>query len=85
MSFITLNCFVCLKAGINSALLSIALEPEAASLYCQHQHVEQDESEDDQAQQSTVRFRPPKAGTKYAVVDLGGMDKLLDVAIYLYI
>lgn len=43
-------------------------------MYCQHQHVEQEESEDDQAHQSTVRFRPPKAGTKYAVVDLGGMD-----------
>lgn len=56
------------EAGIKGALLSIALEPEAASLYCQHQHVEKDI---DQAQ-STFVFTPPKAGTKYAVIDLGG-------------
>lgn len=55
-----------IEAGLPSKLLSIALEPEAASLYCQHQHIEQDD------EQSTSVFEPPKVGTKYAVIDLGG-------------
>ena len=67
----TLHHLFLFKAGLPSALLSIALEPEAASLFCQHQHVEQDH-------QSVVVFEPPKVGTKYAVIDLGGKCIICD-------
>ena len=44
----------------------MALEPEAASIYCQHLHLEKDDVTDDRFMQDV------KTGTKYMVVDLGG-------------
>ncbi|KAL3859668.1 hypothetical protein ACJMK2_009876 [Sinanodonta woodiana] len=55
------------KAGIPSGQLSIALEPEAASLFCQYLPVEKLNSPDGGVQFSSL---PP--GTKYMVLDLGG-------------
>ncbi|XP_063415830.1 heat shock 70 kDa protein 12A-like [Mytilus trossulus] len=52
------------KAGINSGQLSIALEPEAAAIYCQHLKTDRQEKN---TFASTV-----KAGMKYMIVDLGG-------------
>ncbi|XP_053389098.1 heat shock 70 kDa protein 12B-like [Mercenaria mercenaria] len=49
------------KAGIENGNLSIALEPEAASIYCQAIDVDRDH-----------RFATIHAGTKYMVIDLGG-------------
>jgi len=46
--------------------LKIALEPEAASLYCQKLPIER-------LQGAGKGFSMTKAGTKYMVVDLGGM------------
>ncbi|XP_052089610.1 uncharacterized protein LOC127726324 [Mytilus californianus] len=55
------------KAGIRSGQLSIALEPEAASIYCQHIKTERQDPKDKNAFAQTI-----KAGMKYMVVDLGG-------------
>lgn len=56
------------KAGIRSSNLLIALEPEAASLYCKHVAIQkQKESEDAKATLSA--FEP---GARYMVVDAGG-------------
>lgn len=49
-------------AGIQGSLLVIALEPEAASLYCRHQPLER----------STGSLAEFSAGTKYLVLDAGG-------------
>lgn len=50
-----------LKAGINKDNLAIALEPEAASIYCQYLSF---------AKENTSY--PSLSDTKYMVVDLGG-------------
>ncbi|XP_052068174.1 heat shock 70 kDa protein 12A-like [Mytilus californianus] len=51
-------------AGISSNKLRIALEPEAASIYCQHLPTEKLEG--------AKGFAVATVGTKYMVVDLGG-------------
>lgn len=55
-----------LKAGIPSKHLCIALEPEAASLFCQYLPVEKFSSG------GQVGFSDAKPGTTYMIVDLGG-------------
>ena len=52
------------KVGIHKDRLVIALEPEAASLYCMYLPVEKD------SENST--FGVFKSGSKYMVVDAGG-------------
>lgn len=52
-----------IKAGIDEDQLSIALEPEAASIYCRHLPVAASANE-------TISKLP--AGTKYIVLDAGG-------------
>lgn len=49
-------------AGISNEQLSICLEPEAASIYCQHLPTEKMDSS----------FTSSAHGTKYMVIDLGG-------------
>ncbi|XP_052674336.1 heat shock 70 kDa protein 12A-like [Crassostrea angulata] len=52
------------KVGICADKLMIALEPEAASLYCMHQPVQKDNE--------NFTFGVFKSGAKYMVVDAGG-------------
>lgn len=59
------SCFI-IKAGIPDNQLDIALEPEAASIYCHMMHL--DEIQRDNKTESFTR----KSGVKYMVVDLGG-------------
>lgn len=54
------------QAGIPSKHLRIALEPEAASLFCQFLPVERFNIG------GQARFSEAKPGTTYMVVDLGG-------------
>ncbi|KAL3878936.1 hypothetical protein ACJMK2_031260 [Sinanodonta woodiana] len=54
------------EAGINDKQLLIALEPEAASLYCRHIPLELKESG------GTSCIVPLSPGTRYIVVDAGG-------------
>ncbi|XP_061165028.1 heat shock 70 kDa protein 12A-like [Saccostrea echinata] len=53
------------KAGIKADHLIMALEPEAASIYCQHLPFEKQDL-------SATTLGVVKPGTKYMVVDLGG-------------
>ncbi|XP_062582261.1 heat shock 70 kDa protein 12A-like [Saccostrea cucullata] len=53
------------KAGIKKEDLTIALEPEAASIYCQYLQMAQQDP-------SSESLGVVKPGTKYMVVDLGG-------------
>ncbi|XP_069129241.1 heat shock 70 kDa protein 12A-like [Argopecten irradians] len=55
------------KAGMLSDKLLLALEPEAAAMYCKHIHV--NVSADWDGSKTLSNFRP---GTKYMVVDAGG-------------
>ncbi|KAL5019199.1 hypothetical protein ScPMuIL_004921 [Solemya velum] len=55
-----------LQAGINKDSLTIALEPEAASIYCRYAKLQLKQSE---KKQSVGCFAP---GTRYAVLDAGG-------------
>ncbi|XP_060596890.1 heat shock 70 kDa protein 12A-like [Ruditapes philippinarum] len=55
-----------IKAGIMKEHLLIALEPEAASIFCRHLPVDKAEGEEE------VSLASMKAGTKYMVVDAGG-------------
>ncbi|XP_033730238.1 heat shock 70 kDa protein 12A-like [Pecten maximus] len=54
------------KGGIREAQLSIALEPEAASIYCQNLPVERSGAGNESF------LKVAKSGTKYMVLDLGG-------------
>lgn len=65
---LVLTCNSCfnVKAGIPSDQLEIALEPEAASIYCQLMHL--DEIQRDNTTNSFTRG----PGVKYMVVDIGG-------------
>lgn len=60
--FIFLN-----KAGIPARQIEIALEPEAASIYCQLMHL------DDIQRGNQANEWNRKTGVKYIVIDLGGM------------
>ncbi|XP_062613904.1 heat shock 70 kDa protein 12A-like [Saccostrea cucullata] len=53
-----------LKAGIKKDRLIIALEPEAASIYCQYLQIAKDDA--------SSSLGVVSAGTKYMVLDLGG-------------
>ena len=53
-----------LQAGISKSRLMIALEPEAASLYCRYLPIKKGDEGN-----SLVSFQP---GTKYIVLDAGG-------------
>lgn len=53
------------EAGIPWDQLVLALEPEAASIYCQHLEIERGTS-------TTEGFQMSKPGTKYIVLDVGG-------------
>ncbi|KAK3099348.1 hypothetical protein FSP39_003120 [Pinctada imbricata] len=55
-----------MKAGIKREHLSIALEPEAASIHCQNLPVEK------QTVGEVSFLKVVKSGTKYMIVDLGG-------------
>lgn len=63
-----------LKAGIPDTNLFIALEPEAASIYCQYLPTEKLRGAEADFQMST-------AGTRYMIVDLGGkfLDKIYTI------
>ena len=56
------------KAGISGDQLSICLEPEAASLFCQHLPTEKLKDK----QGKGAEFAASVKGTKYMVIDLGG-------------
>ncbi|KAK3086923.1 hypothetical protein FSP39_025521 [Pinctada imbricata] len=58
------------KAGIKSEHLKLALEPEAASLWCQHVPIERKES----------GISVADIGTRYMVLDLGGGT--VDIAVH---
>lgn len=55
-----------IKAGIPGNQLEIALEPEAASIYCHLMHL--DKTQKDNTTNSFIR----EPGVKYMVVDIGG-------------
>lgn len=54
------------KAGIDGSQLSIALEPEVASIFCQISH------KDDLTTSRYAKFSLATPGTKYMIIDLGG-------------
>lgn len=56
------------EAGIPSKNLQLALEPEAASLFCKFIPTEKQTNEDGQ----NIKLVPFSAGTRYMVLDLGG-------------
>ena len=58
-----------IQAGISGDQLSICLEPEAASLYCQHLPTEKLKDK----QGKGAEFAAFGKGTKYMVIDLGGL------------
>lgn len=53
----------------------IALEPEAASLYCMYQPIKEDSN--------NCNFRAFKAGEKYMVVDAGGTSPFINIKTFL--
>jgi hypothetical protein len=55
-----------LKAGIPTAQLTLALEPEAASVFVKEMNVKREISDD---RVSLTQYDP---GTRYMVLDLGG-------------
>ncbi|XP_021364052.1 heat shock 70 kDa protein 12A-like [Mizuhopecten yessoensis] len=62
-----------INGGIQADQLSFALEPEAASLYCQLVKVIlSEEGTSTQAGAKRKSFRSSRAGTKYMILDLGG-------------
>ena len=56
------------KAGINNSQLTLALEPEAASIYCQRESLEKLRFNQEQG-----KLTNPK--TRYLVADIGGICK----------
>lgn len=56
-----------LQAGIDNASLTIALEPEAASIYCRHAKLHA--YQDAQLLTSVAQLTPL---TRYAILDAGG-------------
>lgn len=71
------NILYFLKAGIASSddpeQLLIALEPEAASVYCREKKMRDFTSERGDASVSDVFARP---GARYLVIDIGGNNKM---------
>lgn len=62
--------YLLIQAGIKKENLIIALEPEAASLFCMHLPVDKMAIEGNM--QQSMRISPFSKGTKYMVVDVGG-------------
>ena len=62
--------FPMLQAGIKKENLTIALEPEAASLFCMHLPVDRMSIEGNLSE--SMRVSPFSKGRKYMVVDVGG-------------
>ncbi|XP_052801885.1 heat shock 70 kDa protein 12A-like [Mya arenaria] len=60
------------KAGLNGSRLTIALEPEAASLFCMHVPVDKMAITGKSADRRSSEIRTFPKGTKYMVVDAGG-------------
>lgn len=60
---------ILIKAGIPDNQLEIALEPEAASIYCQLMHL------DDIQRDNTSEKWERTSGVNYMVIDLGGISK----------
>lgn len=59
-----------IKAGIKTKQLTLALEPEAASIYCQHMYLV--DKKDGSSNEDDTFKRSVEKGQKYMVVDLGG-------------
>nr|XP_034316125.1 heat shock 70 kDa protein 12B-like [Crassostrea gigas] len=59
-----------IKAGIKTNQLTLALEPEAASIYCQHMYLV--DKKDESSNEDDTFKRSVEKGQKYMVVDLGG-------------
>lgn len=59
-----------IKAGIKTNQLTLALEPEAASIYCQHMYLV--DKKDGSSNEDDTFKRSVERGQKYMVVDLGG-------------
>lgn len=65
-----------LKAGITEKQLSIALEPETASIYCQHLQLTR------QTDKGGASFLGvAETGTRFMVVDLGGKKQVTAVIV----
>ena len=60
------------KAGIDKIQLTLALEPEAASIYCQRESLEKLRLTQEQS-----KLTNPK--TRYLIADIGGMCNLIQV------
>uniref|UniRef100_A0A8W8KYD9 Heat shock 70 kDa protein 12B n=1 Tax=Magallana gigas TaxID=29159 RepID=A0A8W8KYD9_MAGGI len=58
-----------IKAGIKTNQLTLALEPEAASIYCQHMYLVDN---DGSSNEDGTFKKSVEKGQKYMVVDLGG-------------
>ena len=65
------------QAGIPGKLLTIALEPEAASLFCMHIPVGDLNVSGVSLSQS--QLSPFATGTRYMVVDVGGKVSIFDL------
>lgn len=63
----TFSLKLCLQAGLDATTVSLALEPEAASMYCRKVPVTISTSKDGAKQIASLQ-----TGSKYLVVDLGG-------------
>lgn len=72
----TIEIFLYLKAGIANDQLSLALEPEAASLYCRNLSMFIEESKDKGKTISQL-----KIGEKYIVLDQGGKSSVVSVTV----
>jgi hypothetical protein len=60
--------FFCFKAGLLTKQLTIALEPEAASIFCRHLRVDTAISGGD------ISIAKMPVGTRYMVLDAGGIE-----------
>jgi hypothetical protein len=58
---------ISLKAGLLTSKLTIALEPEAASIFCRHLSV------DTTISGGNISIAKMPVGTRYMVLDAGGM------------
>lgn len=67
--------FIIWQAGIKSSNLSLALEPEAAALFCKILPLEK------QTTESGTNLSMLKPGTRYMVLDLGGDSHVLQYKI----
>lgn len=72
-----LNYLIFLKAGIRKESLTIALEPEAASIYCQYLKFANEDT-------LSPTLGVVKPGTKYMLVDFGGEDRHSPLFSYLF-